>query len=200
MLADDTAGLLEALGIERAAVLGHSMGGFVAQALTLGRPDLVNKLILCSSNFGGPNRVPESPEAMAILLDTEIDPVERMRRGILVACAPGFGDAHPEFVEEWITYRLENPMTPAAYQAQLAIGLMLMDSEEAAFEHKLKNIQVPTLCLFGEHDKVVPPGNAELLAREIPNCTIHLLSNAGHVFMFEVPNEAVKALVEFLKG
>ncbi|MCI0477635.1 MAG: alpha/beta hydrolase, partial [Anaerolineales bacterium] len=54
LLADDTAGLLNALGIARAAVLGHSMGGFIAQAFALSYPAMVGKLILSAANFGGP--------------------------------------------------------------------------------------------------------------------------------------------------
>jgi pimeloyl-ACP methyl ester carboxylesterase len=86
---------------------------------------------------------------------------------------------------------------PAQYQAQVAIGLGLL-SAEACFEHRLKNITAPTLIMFGEHDQVVPPGNAELLAREIPNNTVRILSNAGHIFPIEVPKATVQAVAEFL--
>ncbi len=198
MLADDTAGLLEALDIPSAAVMGHSMGGFVAQALVLSRPDLVDKLILSATNFGGPNHVPVTPEALAVLTDTESDPVERLKRGILISCTPGFGETHPEVVQAWLDYRINHPLVPEAYQAQLAIGLAL-GSAEASFEPKLKNVQAPTLILFGEHDKVVPPGNAELLAREIPNSTIKILPNAGHFYPFDATDAAVEAVVAFLK-
>lgn len=199
MLADDTIGLMEALGIDQAAVMGHSMGGFVAQALVLSRPDLVRKLILSATNFGGPRHIPVTQEALAVLTDMEADPVERLKRGILISCAPGFGQAHPDIVEQWLDYRVGNPILPEPYQAQMAIGLSLM-SEDACFEPKLKAVQVPTLILFGEHDKVVPPGNADLLAREIPNSTIQILPNAGHFFPMEGPDEAVAVIVEFLKG
>ncbi len=199
MLADDTAGLLEALGIERAAVMGHSMGGFIAQALVLSRPEMVSKLILSATNFGGPNHIPVTPEALAFLMEETGDPVDRVKRGVLIACAPGFADRQPEMIEKWITYRMENPILPEHNQAQMAIGLALL-SAEAAFEHQLKNVQVQTLILFGEHDKVVPPGNAELLAKAIPNSTIHILPNAGHHLELEVPDEAVATIVGFLNG
>jgi pimeloyl-ACP methyl ester carboxylesterase len=196
MLADDAAGLLEALGVTRAAVMGHSMGGFIAQALALSQPELVSKLILSATNFGGPRHIPVTPEALAVLTDMESDPIERLRRGIVISTAPGFAEAHPEIIAEWLDYRVKNPILPAPYQAQLAIGMALM-SEEACFEHKLKHVQCPTLILFGAHDKVVPPGNAELLAKEIPDSTLHILPNAGHFFPFEVPEEAVQVIVEF---
>lgn len=198
LLADDTAGLLDALGIARAAILGHSMGGFIAQALVLRQSKLVSQLILSATSFGGPRAIPVTPEALAVLTDMQSDPIERLRRGILISCAPGFGDAHPEIVREWLEFRIQNPIVPAAYQAQLAIGLALM-AEEACFEHKLKTVTAPTLVLFGEHDKVVPPSNAELLARAIPNSRIEILKNAGHFFPLEVPEQANAAIIGFLK-
>ena len=197
MLADDTAGLLAALGIKKAAVMGHSMGGFIAQALVLSKPELVSRLILAATNFGGPRAIPVTPEAMAVLSDISGDPVARLRRGILISCAPGFGDAHPEIVDEWLDYRVKHPIQPAPYQAQMAIGLGLM-AEDKCFEHQLDQVKVSTLILFGEYDKVVPPGNAELLAHAIPNSRIEILKNAGHFFPFEVPDAANSAIIKFL--
>lgn len=197
MLAADAAGLLDELGIARAHVMGHSMGGFVAQELALSRPDRVDKLILSATNFGGPNHIPVTPEAMAVLTDRSGDPVELVKRGIEVACAPGFAEAHPDAVEELIAYRLSNPVPPAQYQAQLAVGLGLLDAD-ACFEQRLKALDAPTLILFGEHDRVVPPGNADLLSREIPHSVVEILPAAGHLFPIEVPGEAVRAVLAFL--
>jgi pimeloyl-ACP methyl ester carboxylesterase len=199
MLAADLAALLEALDIEQAAVMGHSMGGFVAQALVLSRPDLVSQLILSATNFGGPNHIPVTQEALVVLMDTQADPIERLRRGIIVSCAPGFAEANPELVEAWIAHRVEMPLDPVGYQAQLAIGLSL-STVEASFELRLKEVRAPTLILFGEHDKVVPPGNAQLLASEIGGSMTTLLPGAGHFFPLEVPGLANETIINFLKG
>ncbi|MGQ9733861.1 MAG: alpha/beta hydrolase [Candidatus Bipolaricaulia bacterium] len=199
LLAEDTAGLLRALGVDCAAILGHSMGGFVAQALVLSRPELVSKLILASTNFGGPRHIPITQEAMAVLTDMSGDPIERLRRGIVISTAPGFAERQPELVREWLDYRVRNPLDPASYQAQMAIGLALL-SEAASFEKKLGAVRVPTLILFGEHDKVVPPGNAELLAKALPNSRVRILSNAGHFFPLEAPEAAIEAILEFLEA
>lgn len=199
LLAADVAALLDALHMERAAVMGHSMGGFVAQAFALEHADRLTKLILSATNFGGPRHIPITAEAMAVLTDTKSDPIERLRRGIAISCAAGFADAHPDLVQMWIDYRVAHPIDPAGYQAQLAIGLGLL-AEAACFEHKLSAITAPTLILFGAQDKVVPPGNAELLARQIPHSTIALLPDAGHFFPFETPDAANAVIVNFLKG
>jgi pimeloyl-ACP methyl ester carboxylesterase len=199
MLADDTAALMEALGIESGAVLGHSMGGFIAQALVLNHPGRVSKLILSATNFGGPNHIPVTPEALAVLTDMTTDPITRLRRGIVISTTPGFDEAHPEVIEEWLAYRVEHPIDPVAYQAQMAIGMGLMVAE-AAFEGKLGAVDAPTLILFGADDKVVPPGNAELLEREIPHGEVVILPNAGHFYPFDATDAAVEAVVDFLKA
>lgn len=199
MLAQDTADLLTALGIERAHIMGHSMGGFIAQQMAVYHADRVQKLILASTNFGGPHHLPITQEAMTILMDVTSDPVTRFKNGLVVSTAPGWAAAHPEMIDTWLAWRIQNPIQPAHYQAQLAIGLGLL-AEAACFEHKLPQVQAETLILFGAHDKVVPPGNADLLAAQIPHSVIHILPNAGHFFPIEVADEANRAIVEFLNS
>jgi pimeloyl-ACP methyl ester carboxylesterase len=198
MLAADTAGLLDRLGLEKAVIMGHSMGGYIAQAMALDFPEKVSKLILCSTNFGGPRHVPVSPEAFAILTDTTLDPLTRFRMGLKVSTAPGWVDTNPDILKEWVEWRAANPMDPAAYQAQVAVGLSLI-SEEAAFENKLPNISAPTLILFGAQDKVVPPENAELLAKQIRGSQIAIIPDAGHFFPIEVPEAAAQIVIDFIK-
>lgn len=197
MLAEDVVGLLDDFGIDQAHIIGHSMGGFVAQALAIDHLDRVNRLVLSATNFGGPHHVPISPAAMAVLTDVSGDPIDRLRRGIALSCAPGFAEKNPALVDDWVDYRVRHPIDPAGYQAQLAIGLSLLP-EAAAFEHKLSAVTVPTLVLFGEYDTVVPPANAKLLADQLPSAQIEILPGAGHFFPFELPDEANRAIIRFL--
>ncbi len=198
MLAKDTVGLLDALGIDKAMVMGHSMGGFVAQAMALEYPERISKLILASTNFGGPRHVPVTPEAMAILSDVKSDPLTRLRNGIIVSTAPGFAERQPELIQKWLEWRAANPLDMAGYQAQMGIGLALMP-EAAAFENKLPNVAAPTLIIFGAHDKVVPPANADLLAAKLPDAKIVILPEAGHFFPLESPEAASQAVIDFAK-
>jgi pimeloyl-ACP methyl ester carboxylesterase len=198
MLAADTSGLLEALGVDRAVVLGHSMGGFIAQALALDFAEKVEKLILCATNFGGPRHVPVTPDAMKVLTDVSSDALTRFKHGLAVSTAPGWAEAHPELIREWVEWRVANPIEPAAYQAQLAIGLALLP-ESAAFESRLSEIEIPTLILFGAHDKVVPPENAALLAEQIPWSKIVIFPDAGHFFPMEIPEAAAQAVIDFAR-
>ena len=192
-MAGDTVGLLEALGIELAHVVGHSLGGFIAQELVLSRPELVSRLVLASTTYGGPNVIPITPEALEVLTRREGDPVELVRRGIAIATAPGFAGQKPEVVQELIRYRLTNPVPPAQYQAQVMAGA----THNA--EARIGQIRCPTLILFGEHDRVVPPGNAELLARKIPDAQVMILPGVGHIFPIEDLEATNSALLEFLK-
>ena len=126
MLAQDMVGLLDALKFEKAIIAGHSMGGFIAQAVALDFPQRVEKLILCSTNFGGPNHVPVTPEAMKVLTDVSSDVLTRFKNGLAVSTAPGWAEKNPAMIEEWIQWRVANPIEPVHYQAQMAIGLSLM--------------------------------------------------------------------------
>jgi pimeloyl-ACP methyl ester carboxylesterase len=199
MMAADTADLLDALGIERAHVLGHSMGGYVAQALALDYPQRIDRLVLASTNFGGPEQIPPSAEAMAILTDVSSDPAERFRRGLKISTAPDFAGKNQPFIEEWLAYREENPIEPVAYQAQLAVGLALL-APEGAFDGRLHQITAPTLLLAAEHDGVVPPDNAALMAAQIPDSTVVILPGAGHHFALEIPEVTAETITGFLQG
>ena len=196
MLAADTAGLLDALGIEKAIIAGHSMGGFIAQAMALDFPQKVAKLILCSTNFGGPHHVPVTAEAMKVLTDVTSDALTRFKNGLAVSTAPDWSEKNPEMIEDWVKWRVANPIDPAPYQAQMAIGFGLMP-EAAAFENKLPRLNVPTLILFGAHDKVVPPENASLLAEKISGSKVVILPNAGHFFPIEVAEAASRTITDF---
>ena len=78
LFADDTRALLDALGIERAHVLGWSLGTYIAQELAVRRPDKVEKLILYAGDCGGKEAIYPSPEILDILSDTSASPEERL--------------------------------------------------------------------------------------------------------------------------
>jgi 3-oxoadipate enol-lactonase len=134
MLAADTAGLLDHLNLKNAIVLGHSLGGFIAQELAITRPDLISRLILASTNHGGPDVIPITPEALQVLTDRSGDPAELVKRGIVIATAPGFAERQPEVVQELLAYRFTNPVPPAQNTAQVmaGAGMSAFTSEDIA--------------------------------------------------------------------
>lgn len=198
MMAADTAGLLDALDVKSCYMMGHSLGGFIAQELACTRPDLVGKLILASTTHGGDKVIPITPEALEVLTNRDGDPVELVKRGIAVACAPKFSEQNPETVQEMLTYRFTNPVPPAQYQAQVAAGAGMSFLTDDQVAERMGAIKVPTLVLFGEHDKVVPPGNAELIYQKIADSRIEIIPNTGHVFPIEDPSKTVDIMIDFL--
>lgn len=197
LMAADTAGLMAGLSIGPAFVLGHSLGGYVAQRLVASRPELVSHLILASTNFGGSKVIPITPEALQLLTNRSGDPLELIRRGIAVATHSAFGQSRPELVQQLIAYRLTNPVPPAQYTAQVMAGAATAAWSEAQIKANMAAITMPTLILFGEDDRVVPSGNAQLLAAQIPQAQVIILPNTGHLFPLEEPAGTIAALRHF---
>jgi pimeloyl-ACP methyl ester carboxylesterase len=126
------------------------------------------------------------------MMDRRGDPEEVIRRGIAVATAPGWAEAHPESVEELVRYRLTTPVPPAAYSAQVAAGAAHDASARVA------QILAPVLVIAGDSDRVVPPGNADLLAKKLPHATLEILPGAGHMLPIEAPEALASAVLRFL--
>lgn len=198
MMAADAAGLLDGLELTQIAVLGHSLGGFIAQELAVKRPDLVGKLILASTNHGGMKVIPVTPEALEVMTSREGDPVELVKRGIKIACAPGFVEKHPEVVKELIDYRFTNPVPAAQYHSQVAAGAGTAAYSDAQVDERMAAIKVPTLIVSGDFDRVVPPGNAGLLAAKIAQAEVVLIPETGHMFPIENPAAAADVIKGFL--
>ena len=115
----------------------------------------------------------------------EGDPLELVRRGIEIACAPGFLGKQITLVQELINYRFTNPVPIPQYQAQVAAGAGMAALTDADVDQRMEAIQVPTLILFGEFDRVVPPGNADLMASKISDAQTVVLPACGHIFPVE---------------
>lgn len=192
LLAKDTADLLDTLGFKKAHIAGISMGGFIAQALVIQRPDLFKSLILMSTGFGGARQVPAEAEVMSQL----INPTLSVRDRCKLSCAPDFSEREKDFFESWVKYRTENPVNIEGYRSQLAVGLKLM-YDENSFESALSSVQIPTLILYGELDRVIPAGNGALLQNAIPNSQLVLIPEVSHFLPFECPQIIVSQICSF---
>jgi pimeloyl-ACP methyl ester carboxylesterase len=197
MMAADTNGLLDALDIAEAYIFGHSLGGFIAQEMAVSRPDLLGKLVLASTNHGGQNVIPITSEALQVLTNRDGEPMELIKRGITIATAPGFADNNPQIVQELIKYRFTNPVPAEQYQAQVMAGAGMATLTNEQVIERMASIKVPVLIMFGEHDQVVPPDNAQMMADKLPNASIHILPQVGHIFPIENPPQTAEVIVEF---
>ena len=187
-MAADSLQVLDEAGVERAHVLGASLGGMIAQEVAVAAPARVEKLVLCCTTPGGPATVPMPDVTVRLFAEAAtLAPDEALRRFVVNALGPNPSSA---VVEELYRLRLANPPDSAGWQAQAAAGLTFagVDGEIAA----------PTLILTGTDDNVVDPRNAEVLAARIAGARIERFSGAGHLFFWEQPDAFVKIVTEFL--
>ena len=187
-MARDALQVLDEAGVERAHVLGASLGGMIAQELAAAEPQRVDRLVLCCTTPGGSGSVP-MPEVTVRLFSesASLEPLVALRQFVENA----LGEAPPpELVERLFALRVANPPDPAGWQAQAAAG--------TTFRGVDAEIDIPTLVLHGTADNVVDYRNAELLARRIPGARVELLPGAGHLFFWEQPDAVVRIVTEFL--
>jgi pimeloyl-ACP methyl ester carboxylesterase len=191
-LAEDTVAVLDAAGLERAHVLGTSLGGMVALQVALDSPDRVDRLVLACTTPGGPSAAPMPEQTVRLLQESPSLPRDvAMRRGVENALAPG---ADPAMIDRIMEHRLETAQPLAAWLAQAAAG--------ASFDvwDRVADIAAPTLVLTGDLDVVVDPRNSELLAQRIPDARLELFPGAGHLFFWEQPDRFVEVVKEFLRA
>lgn len=192
-LADDAAGLLTALGIEKAHVLGVSMGGMVAQELVLTHPQRVLGMVLGCTTCGRPHGVPAAPEVMALLMpEPGLSREEQVRRSWPAATTPEFLESHLDVLEERLRVSLINP-TPIETSMRQMAAVQAFDSFD-----RLPQIAAPTLVVHGDRDILVPVENAQVLKDRIPGAELRVIAGAGHLFVLEFPEESAAAVVEFL--
>jgi pimeloyl-ACP methyl ester carboxylesterase len=193
LFADDTAGLMDALGVSRAHVLGISMGGMIAQELVLNHPERVEKLVLCSTFCGGAKSVQADPEVLGTLTaDLSGLSAEEVAKIIVPFClTKDFIDDNPDFVERMTRQILRAPISGKAFTRQLS-AIMEFDTFD-----RLSQVRAPTLVLRGRRDILIPPENGSILAEAIPDARLVNLEKSAHG-LAEDMEEATKAITEFL--
>lgn len=194
LFADDTIEVLEALGVEKTHILGVSMGGFIAQEFSIKYPDKVDKLILCSTSFGGPNSIPIPEESLQVLMKGggEYKSPEDVKEAISIGLDEKNLQFRQDVVNRILEEKVRNPQPRYAYQRQLMAG--------ASFnaEERVNKIKAETLILAGSGDRVVPPENARLLHMRIANSRVEIIDGAGHLFFMEEPDITNKLIIDFL--
>jgi pimeloyl-ACP methyl ester carboxylesterase len=190
-LAEDAAGLLRALELDSAHVMGISMGGMVAQELALSHPELVRTLVLGCTYCGGEGSALASQEVMAKLATgmTSGDRALAIRSAWEVNVSPSFAadeDAYAKFLPIGMTYGVPVPVI-------MQQGRAIMEHDTSA---RLADLAAPTLVVHGTLDQMIPVQNGHLIAERIPGSHLEILDGIGHLFFWEEPQRSAELVRE----
>jgi pimeloyl-ACP methyl ester carboxylesterase len=197
--ANDTIGFLDALKIEKADILGTSMGSFVAQEITLRNPNRVNNLILYASSCGGNEAVPPGPQvlqALETMTNTSSSPPtqEDIDRITSTLFPPEWFKANPNY-QNYIPFPKES-VSPEIIQRQNEAIVSWITTGTC---NALSNITQPTLVIVGTDDIWTPAANSLMIAEKIPGAWLVQIGDAGHGLMYQYPDEFSKVVSTFLQ-
>jgi pimeloyl-ACP methyl ester carboxylesterase len=173
-------GFLDALRIERAVLVGHSMGGAIVQRLALSCPARIAGLILIATGA----RLRVAPIFLSGLLadyETTLDTINRYAWG------PGAPEPLIHLGRRYLA-QTNAQVTQGDYTACDAFDVM----------EQLGQIAAPTLIISGAADQLTPAKYAARLAESIPGARLRLIENAGHMIMLEQPDQVAQAVSDFL--
>jgi pimeloyl-ACP methyl ester carboxylesterase len=191
-MASDAAAVLDASGVRTSHVFGISMGGMIAQEFALQYPSRVQSLILGCTAAGGPNAQRAEPAALEMLKTT----IQMSREQAIEASIPFIYDAATprHMIDEDIAQRRPWLPSQAGYLAQLQ-AILAWESFS-----RLTQITAPTLVIHGKTDRLIPPGNGEMIAARIPGAQFVSLERAGHLFFTDQTQAAHNEILAFLSS
>ena len=204
-MAADALGLLDALGIDRAHVLGVSMGGMIAQELVLRHPERVRSLVLACTypepdesvemqrafvvnQFGG--TVSASGEVQVDL--STVNPMMFLQHLLPTVFNQEFIDRELPKLLQVFSGALQYGFSMEAILGQVAAVMGHQATD------RLHRITAPTLVITGDADRLVSPANSDVLAREIPGAKLVRIEGGSHGFNFETPERFNREVLEFL--
>ena len=208
-LTNDTAGLLDALKIPKADVMGYSLGGHIAQAFTVNYPEKVNRLILIATTCGGKDGIPKPPEfkkLQADVVNKSLHNIPRTHEEMKLLSSASLGSGwirlHPETlnIPANITslQQLKPGLSPEIANKQHNLGIWENTNWSGACDEEAK-LAKPTLVITGTDDNdYIPHRNAIILASKIPGAWLVQIKDAGHAVMNQYPAEIGKILNTFL--
>ncbi|HZR79956.1 MAG TPA: alpha/beta fold hydrolase [Candidatus Binatia bacterium] len=205
-MADDAVGLLDALDVKRAHVVGVSMGGMISQEIALRHPERVRSLVLgCTypepdaeteerrsfmvGQFGG--TVAESGE-ISIDVST-LNPMLFLQQMLPTVFNQSFIEKELPKLIQVFSGALQYGFSMEAILGQVAAVMSHRTTD------RLHQIKAPTLVITGDADRLVAPANSDILAREIPGAKLVKIPGGSHGFNFETPDVFNREVLQFLE-
>jgi len=190
-LAADTAGLLDALELETVHVAGISMGGMIAQELALAHPERIRTLTIGASYCGGPEGTLMAPEDLQMLGTAYASGVaEQVFRAMWEI------NLSPDFRAEDSRFAAFTEMG-SALPAPQPVVLQQMRACGAHDTHqRLGQIDLPTLVIHGDVDRLLGYPNGQQIAARIPGARLETLEGVGHMFWWEQPQRSAELIRE----
>jgi pimeloyl-ACP methyl ester carboxylesterase len=197
-MADDGIGLLDALGIDKAHVVGASMGGMIAQHMAFSHPERVLSLTSIMSTTGHRKLPAGKPEAIKVLTTrpASMDEDVLVEHGIKVARAIG-SPGYPTDEERLRTRSralIKRSFYPQGMPRQLAAIIADGDRRE-----RLQSVKAPTLVIHGADDPLVPHAGGEDTAKHIAGARLKTIPGMGHDLPLELVDEIADAIAEHAK-
>ena len=209
LLANDTAGLLDALYIDKADVFGYSLGSFIAQQFAVMYPEKTNSLILVASMCGGKEGINQPPEFIKLqneIVNKSLNNVpisqEEMKSLVTASLGSGWIRLHPESLDipANMTFQQMKPgLPPDTMNNQNNVGHSWTASNWSGACDELAKIAKPTLVITGTDDNLyVPHVNSFKIVEKIPGAWLVQIKDAGHAVMDQYPEQIGKILQTFL--
>jgi len=195
MMANDLAGLFKAADIEKAHLVGHSMGGMISQQFALDHPELLRSLTLASTTC----RVPRGADLMLLLWTDILEKLgnEAFVNNVIAWCftfdyVEKQYDALMMMRQMMLNHLDDQPLLPGPFRSQCAAATSFDLAD------RIGNIKVPTMVLVGKEDILTPPKFSEEIANRIPGAFLNIIEG-GHAYNQEVPSAFNDALLKFFE-
>ncbi len=194
ILAGDVAAVMDHLSIERASIVGHSLGGYVALAFARMYVERVARLALvCSRVIADTSEIANGRNELASRLEQSNSIAEILEKNVPALFALKTLESQPEIVEKGRKIAQNND---ARGLAAMARGMALRDSSEDI----APELWMPVLVVGGAHDRIVPQAETERAARAFPEARLEWMEGSGHLPMLEEPDRLAAVLTAFTAG